>query len=293
VFHAPESLLSPARPDVAVPPVPAAPAARRARDMAARLVERALPRIRRGNPHGAIADRLPILMYHSVADDGPPHLAPWRVSPALFEEQLGTFRERGYRSVTLEQWRTAKDRREQLRGRPILLTFDDGTRDFAENAWPLLRKYGFDANVYLVADRIGGQNDWDDLAGYELPLMDWGTILRLQDEGVTFGSHTCTHAPLAALAPEDVVREGLRARRVLETGLSRPVRSIAYPFGDYDTVVSHLLGGCGYRFGLTCRDDVSRYSDPLLELPRFHVDPAIPLETLLRRMELRHVDTAG
>ncbi|MBZ0268353.1 polysaccharide deacetylase family protein, partial [bacterium] len=245
------------------------------------------------NPQGAIADRLPILMYHSVADDGPAHLAPWRVTPALFEEQLRTFRDRGYVSVTLEQWRAARDRREQLRGRPLLLTFDDGATDFAEHAWPLLRKYGFGAIVYLVAERIGGKNDWDDCAGHDLPLMDWSTILRLQDEGVEFGSHTCTHAPLAALSPGDVVREGLRARHLLETGLGRPVRSIAYPFGDTDSVVAHLMAGCGYRFGLTCRSDISRYSDPLLELPRFHVDPAVPLDELLRRMELRHVDTAG
>lgn len=68
------------------------------------------------------------------------------------------------------------------------------------------------------------------------------------------------------------------------------MNSIAYPYGDYDAVVRHLLGGCGYRFAVTCRADVSRYADELLELPRFNVDPAVGVEELTRRMELRHLD---
>jgi peptidoglycan/xylan/chitin deacetylase (PgdA/CDA1 family) len=291
VFHAPECVKAPE--SGALPPVDAASRMHRARDIVRRLAERGVPALRRRNPSGAVADRLPILMYHSIAERGPAGLATWRVTPSRLDDHLRFLRERGYSSVTLEQWRTARDRRRQLRGRPVLLTFDDGYQDFADTAWPLLRKYGFSAIVYLVTDRIGGKNDWDDCEGHELPLMDWETIRSLRDEGVEFGSHTCTHPSLTALTPAEVVHEGLRSRRVLEERLGGPIRSIAYPSGDQDPVVEHLMGGCGYRFGLTCRPEVGRYTDALLDLPRLNVDPSLTPEGLAQEMELRYRDLVG
>ena len=45
---------------------------------------------------------VPILMYHSVAEEGPPELAPYRISPVLFEKHLQCLRRHGYHSISLE-----------------------------------------------------------------------------------------------------------------------------------------------------------------------------------------------
>lgn len=295
-IYAPEFLAAPAaHPGSAPwprPAVSAAPRARQAWDVVSRLVERASPAIRRAPRYRAIADRLPIVMYHRIADDGPADLTSWRVSPEQFEAQMAHLHERGYYSVTLDQWRAARGRQRQLRGRPILITFDDGYQDFADAAWPILKKYGFSAIVFLVSGQVGGTNAWDRAYGHEVPLMDWDCIRRLRDEGVQFGSHTVTHPPLAALRPEEIAREALQSRTVLQRELDRPVRTIAYPYGDYDPAVRHLFGGCGYVYGLTCRTDVARYYDPLMDLPRINVEPGYSLEALTQRLELRHADAA-
>ena len=50
-----------------------------------------------------------------------------------------------------------------------------------------------------------------------------------------------------------------------------PVEAFAYPYGDTDAVVQHLIGACGYIFGLSCRPGRAGFQDPLLALPRLEV----------------------
>jgi peptidoglycan/xylan/chitin deacetylase (PgdA/CDA1 family) len=228
--------------------------------------------------------RLPILMYHRVAPQGAAATARWRLTPEAFEEQLRYLRDAGFYSVTLDQWREAAQAKKPLPGRAVLLTFDDGYRDFAEQAWPLLKRYAFSAIMFLVAGKIGGTNDWDRAFGEEVELMDWDEILALQKEGVEFGCHTVTHAPLTGLSPAELVRELARSRAILEEKLKRPVDAIAYPYGDQDRAVQHLTGACGYTFGLSCRPGTSRFQDRLLELPRIEVMGGMPLQEFVAKL---------
>ncbi|MBE9127585.1 glycosyltransferase [Coleofasciculus sp. LEGE 07092] len=226
---------------------------------------------RLGAELAVVTDRLPILMYHRIAPTGSPKMNRWRVTPQAFEEQLCYLRDSGFYSVTLEDWRKAMASRKPLTGRAVLITFDDGYRDFLTYAWPLLKQYGFSATVFLVADKVGQSNSWDYLYSEELPLLDWQHIQQLQAEGVEFGSHSASHHPLTSLTVAEVVREGARSRSILEQQLGFPIRSFAYPHGDFDPVVEHLIGACGYVFGLSCRSGRARFEDRLLALPRVEV----------------------
>ncbi|WP_035611435.1 trifunctional glycosyltransferase/class I SAM-dependent methyltransferase/polysaccharide deacetylase [Haloferula sp. BvORR071] len=238
------------------------------------------------NASAVVTARLPVLMYHRVAPEGFATTSRWRVTPEAFEEQLRYLRGAGFHSVSLEEWRLAAEARRPLPGRAILLTFDDGYRDFATHAWPLLKRYGFTAIVFLVAGRIGGTNEWDSALGEPLELMDWDEILALQEEGVEFGSHTCTHPPLTGLTPAGVVRELAKSRTILESRLGHPVTAFAYPYGDNDPVVQHLTGACGYRFGLTCRSESVRFQDSLLALPRIEIPGDLDLPGFVSKLRL-------
>lgn len=210
-------------------------------------------------------------MYHSIAPSGPPALETYRVTPARFEEQLDYLREAGFRNVGLAEWGEAMRSRRPLRGRRVLITFDDGHRDFAEYAWPLLRRYGFQAVVFLVADRVGTTNGWDKDSGTTVPLLGWREVRHLQREGIEFGSHTATHPHLTGLSVEDIVREAARSRAVLRRELGSDVVALAYPYGDHDPVVTHLAGACGYTYGLTAGNATSGLTDDPLALPRLGV----------------------
>lgn len=217
------------------------------------------------------AGRLPILLYHSVAPEGPSSLERYRVSPERFAEHLAYLRDLGCYTPRLADWGRAAAAGRPLPGRPVLLTFDDGYRDFALFAWPLLRKYGFRALVFLVAEQVGKTSQWDESYGEPLPLLDWEEVRTLCDEGVEIGSHSATHPALTGLSPAEVVREAARSRALLTRGLGRAVEAFAYPHGDYNPAVLHLVGACGYVYGFTAKPEPAGVDDPLLALPRIEI----------------------
>jgi peptidoglycan/xylan/chitin deacetylase (PgdA/CDA1 family)/2-polyprenyl-3-methyl-5-hydroxy-6-metoxy-1,4-benzoquinol methylase len=232
----------------------------------------------------ATTTRLPILMYHRVHPQGKPETASWRVTPEAFEQQLKYLQEAGYYSTTLADWGEAILKKQPLPGRAILITFDDGYQDFYNFAFPLLKRYGFSATVFLVADRIGQTNIWDTVYNEELPLMGWDTIKELQSQGIEFGAHTATHPHLTALSPLEIVKESVRARTILQQGLGQTPVTFAYPYGDTDEVVQHLVGACGYIYAVSCKPGLSSFQDPLLALSRVEITGADTLPEFIAKL---------
>ena len=215
-------------------------------------------------------ERLPILKYSRVAPISPSVPAGYQVSPKLFMEQIEYLHDAGFYSVSLEDWRAAKDAKWPLPGRAVLLSFDGCALDFLTHVWPLLKHYGFSALVLLVADEIGRSNSWR-FYGEEIPLLGWDEIRQLRKEGVEFGSLSASHRPLTSLSVDEIVREGARSRAILERGLGEPIQTFAYPYGDTDRVVQHLIGACGYVFGLSSEPGLDSLENSLLDLPRIEV----------------------
>jgi len=231
-----------------------------------------------------VTSAMPILMYHRIAPGMKNGMNPYRVSPEAFEQQLQYLRDTGFYSVGLEDWQDACATRSPLPGRAVILTFDDGYQDFFDFAAPLLQRYGFSATVFLVSSRIGSSNVWDQAFAETLPLMGWAEIRELQARGFQFGSHGVSHRPLTALSITEVVREGAVSRSVLEDQLRVPVRAIAYPYGDFNSVVEHLMGACGYLIGASCRTGRGRLQESLLSLPRIEIEGTDSLSQFVAKL---------
>ena len=92
-----------------------------------------------------------VLTYHRVANAGEdPYLDPSLISatPEDFERQMG-FLARNYEVVSMDDVLDALEGRRRLSSRAALITFDDGYRDFAENAWPILKIYGLPVVLFV------------------------------------------------------------------------------------------------------------------------------------------------
>ncbi len=90
---------------------------------------------------------------------------------------------------------------------------------------------------------------------------------------------------MTSLSHSDVVREATRSRAIIGERLRRPIRSIAYPFGDADKVTEHLIAACGYYYGLSvapCRR--AHDTDSLLSLPRIEVTCDDGLESCIAKL---------
>lgn len=145
-----------------------------------------------------------ILTYHRVDEPAArPYLHPGLISatPDVFEAQLGELARRTH-PVSLDDLRAAMRGDRRLPERPVLVTVDDGYADFAEHAWPRLRRHGIPVTLFVPTAYPGDPTRrfwWDrlshalratgrpalDLAGVRLDLTDEGARLavfrRLRD----------------------------------------------------------------------------------------------------------------
>lgn len=167
--------------------------------------------------------------------------------------------------------------------KPALVTFDDGTADNFELAFPLLREEGVKANFFVVCEGIGGHTWWENPAEKPfLRMLTWEQIEAMRDSGLAeFGSHTMRHPDLAALRPADARWEIDESKRRLEQRLGRPVVAFAYPFGSGARSASlrAAVKDAGYLLDFSVRQGLN-------PLPLRREDGA------LRRLLVRGDDTA-
>jgi peptidoglycan/xylan/chitin deacetylase (PgdA/CDA1 family) len=228
--------------------------------------------------------RLPILMYHRIADTGSPETARWRIARRDFERQLEFLRANGYYSLTFEQWRAGANMRRSFPGKPVILTFDDGYTDLAYDVAPLLSQYGFRATVFIVSELVGASNVWDAELGESLALMDWEDIERLSREGIDFGSHSSRHKALVTLSQGELVEELSHSKRTLEERLGHSITSVSYPYGLHDATVESVAAACGYEYAVTTDEWPVSWSDSLLALPRLEVRGTETLEDFAKML---------
>jgi peptidoglycan/xylan/chitin deacetylase (PgdA/CDA1 family) len=234
---------------------------------------------------GGLMGGIPILMYHRVATDGPPGLERFRVDPILFEEQLSALSQHGYSTIGLSDWVQVLSKPEGIMGKPIILTFDDGYRDFLTAALSPLQKYLFSATVFLVADRIGGFADWDASYGKAAPLMSWQDILELTDQGIDLGCHSLTHRPMTEMSYSDLLKDTRQARAILERGVGNPITHFAYPYGAENAAVRSVIAALEFSSAVSCRPALARLGNDSLCLPRIEVPGSCTPEALMVRIE--------
>jgi len=228
---------------------------------------------------------LPILMYHRIADDGPPALAPYRVAPSRFERQLAYLRRHGYRTITVAEWlHTLVEADGWIDDRVVALTFDDAYRDFLTDAWPLLRKYNSNATMFVATDHVGGRAEWDRALGEPAAILSWHELRVLTGEGLAIGAHSGSHPYMTRLTPADMLAEGRRSKERLELELGQPVVTMAYPYGDNHLLVRRAMAACGYTGAVTTEPGLSRLGDNPMALPRQLIGAADDMDSFIAKL---------
>ncbi|MES2492654.1 MAG: glycosyltransferase [Pseudomonadota bacterium] len=228
---------------------------------------------------------VPALRFQSVSETGPEALRRYRQTPDQLRERLHWLRDHGYHAITAHDVESHLASELPFTGRPVWLTFDQGFCDFAQHAWPELRAVGMTADVFLVTDQVGRSAACPGGSGAPSPVMDVGTIVQLASEGVFFASHMATHRAADGLSTEDLAREMLRSRALIERWIGSPPVAIAAPFGATDGRFGRLAEQCGY--GLALGGDTGRISigDSGYALPRLEVRGDQPMEEFIAMME--------
>ncbi|UCG29192.1 MAG: polysaccharide deacetylase family protein [candidate division WOR-3 bacterium] len=131
----------------------------------------------------------------------------------------------------------------------LVITFDDGDRSVYEYAFPVLKRHGVRAVVFLIVDYIGKDDLWDiTLSGKRSAHLTWDEICEMKEWGIEFGSHTLTHRNLTLLTAADVAYELSESKSVLEKRIG-PVRCISYPFNRVNRQIVRFAKKAGYQYG--------------------------------------------
>lgn len=163
---------------------------------------------------------------------------------------------------------------EGLPQKPIVLTFDDGFADFYTDGFPLLRKYGFSATLYVTTAFVGETSLWlKKEKETSRKMLNWEQLSEVHAYGIECGAHSHTHPELDSLPSPAARDEILRSKIILEEQLG-PVNSFAYPFGYFSPRIGRLVREAGYSSACAVKYASSSMDDDPFALPRFIVPAA-------------------
>ena len=131
----------------------------------------------------------------------------------------------------------------ELPPKPVLVTFDDGYIDNYTNAFPILKKYGLRATIFIIPAFISVY------PGY----MTWEQLKEMESNGITIESHTLTHPKLEELPDDEIRNELLNSKSMLEEQLGHPIEFLAYPTGTYNLHIAGIAQDLGYKGAFTIK----------------------------------------
>ena len=172
---------------------------------------------------------LPILMYHSLSDNpenGVPAYYKTTTDPLVFRQQMRFLASEGYKTMDLSALVSRLQEDRPFAEKSVVITFDDGFKDFYLHGFPILKEHGFTATVFLPTAFIG-----DDRRSFKnIECLTWSEVREMKKEGIAFGSHTVNHPYLKDLSRAEIERELAGSRAQLEQQLGGPVSVFSYPY---------------------------------------------------------------
>ncbi len=170
----------------------------------------------------ALTVKVPILMYHHVSAKPAKNSLDFglTVKTPDFAAQMDFLAKNGYHPITLTMLFDHLYYGLPLPRRPIILSFDDGYEDNYTDAFPILQRHHFVAEINIITGMIGG---W---------YLTWQQIRQMAAAGIEIGSHTIHHLSLADVSPQTARTELLDSRTTLEQQLGVPIQFFCYPSGE-------------------------------------------------------------
>ncbi len=195
-----------------------------------------------GTADSVSGPKIIVLNYHKVDNVN----SSLSVPPSEFERQMAFLAQNGYHTITPHELYMAFTDNGPLPNNPVLITFDDGYDDNYTNAFPILKKYGLQATIFVITSLMD-QN----YPGY----LTWGHAAEMEASGiVTIESHTVSHGSLTDLTDEQIRHELTDAKHEIEQRLGKEVEFLAYPTGAYNLHIASLVKEAGYKGAFTVRN---------------------------------------
>lgn len=189
-----------------------------------------------------------ILTYHDIRDTSRSQM---QVTPQEFEEQMSYLHNNGYSVISLESFYNFLDLKQGLPEKSLIITFDDGWRAVYTTAYPILKKYGFPATIFIYTDFISPGNRM---------ALTWDMMREMSAGGIDIQVHSKTHELNMPWKREGETDQDYRRRidneliipkNMVEEQIGKKIKYIAYPYGQYNDTLIQMARKAGYEGGLT------------------------------------------
>ena len=202
---------------------------------------------------------VPVLTYHHFAEDC---TSPYCIPTAVFDEQMRHLKEHGYRVITMGELLGFMQYRHALPKNSVVIAIDDGNRSAYKIAYPMLKKYGYTATLFIYTDFVGISKG----------AITWDQLREMKTAGFEIGSHTKSHSDITKQRKDEddhayAVRlesELLGSKSLLDKELSQDTVYLAFPYGRYNERVLAASEQVGYKLGFSVkRGGNPFFADPL------------------------------
>lgn len=191
---------------------------------------------------------VPVLSYHDLSLTESNRMT---VSQAMFEQQMRLLKEKGYRVVSMDQFFDFLEFKSTLPPKAVVITIDDGWRSVYEIAFPILKKYGYPATLFIYTDII-----------LDIPKnLSWALLQEMANQEIDIQCHTKSHHNLTVAGKRqsfkdyfaNLEKELSASKDLIKKKLNREVKYLAYPYGDTNSLVIELAQKLGYRGAFTIK----------------------------------------
>jgi peptidoglycan/xylan/chitin deacetylase (PgdA/CDA1 family) len=160
---------------------------------------------------------------------------------------------RSYQVISIADYLRARAGELRLPDYSVIITFDDGYRNFYTAAAPVLESYQMTAAMFLISNRVVPNQSrpgmWREEDDHD--YVSWHEVRDLIERGFAFGSHTCSHQKLPQLSPDQVEHELRDSKSLIERQTKTDRLPLAYPYGMTTDQIAARAASHGYACAFT------------------------------------------
>lgn len=211
--------------------------------------------------------RVSVLGYHDFSSTR--KIQEMVIRPNKFREQMQAIKDLKLNVISLQDFILWKRGKKSIPDKSILITIDDGWLAVYEEAFPVLKEFGYPFTVYLYTNYIdrGGRS------------MTSKMIKEMMKYGCTIGSHSVSHpAPSVVRKHQKKGNEAFKnfihtefndSKLTLEKKFNQEVSTYVYPGGLHTPEMLEVADEVGYQHLFTVKPGkVTRATDNKL-IPRY------------------------
>ena len=211
----------------------------------------------------AWAQQVSVLAYHRFNPAG--STGATTVSTRVFAAQMDRIAELGLTVVPLQALLDGS----ALPPRAVAITADDGHQSVYTEMFPILRRHGFAATIFLNPPGLGHGS-----------YLRWDEIAEMQASGLidpephttnhpNFNTERARHTPeaFAALLKHELDDP----RAILAARLGSRADILAWPFGIHDEALEAAASQAGYIAAFALGGRAANVGDPAFAIPRYQV----------------------